>query len=98
MGATLQMTVTTHETQLLDLDLLRRDESWLMEKDRHQQSKLSSLGDCKPRKDPRIEKGYPQGRSGGIPFIGDRARNPVHQLLGVPVGAEPRTRRLHSRD
>ncbi|APW61121.1 AAA family ATPase [Paludisphaera borealis] len=65
-----QMIVTTHETHLLDLDLLRRDEIWFMEKDSQQQSRLSSLGDWKTRKDLRIEKGYLQGRFGGIPFIG----------------------------
>ncbi len=66
-----QMIVTTHETHLLDLDLLRRDEVWFIEKDRQQQSHLSSLGDLNVRKDLRIEKGYLQGRFGGIPFIGD---------------------------
>ncbi len=70
-GKCQQMIVTTHETHLLDLDLLRRDEVWFMEKDRHQQSRLSSLADWKARKDLRIEKGYLQGRFGGIPFIGD---------------------------
>jgi AAA15 family ATPase/GTPase len=70
-GGCRQMIVTTHETHLLDLDLLRRDEIWFMEKDKHQQSRLSSLVDWKPRKDLRIEKGYLQGRFGGIPFIGD---------------------------
>lgn len=70
-GKCQQMIVTTHETHLLDLDLLRRDEIWFMEKDRHQQSRLSSLADWKARKDLRIEKGYLQGRFGGIPFIGD---------------------------
>ncbi len=66
-----QMIVTTHETHLLDLKLLRRDEVWFIEKDAQQQSHLSSLADWNARKDLRIEKGYLQGRFGGIPFIGD---------------------------
>ena len=66
-----QMIVTTHETYLLDLELLRRDEIWFLEKDKHQQTRLSSLVDWKARKDLRVEKGYLQGRFGGIPFIGD---------------------------
>lgn len=70
-GKCQQMIVTTHETHLLDLDLLRRDEIWFVEKDHRQQSRLSSLADFKARKDLRIEKGYLQGRFGGIPFIGD---------------------------
>lgn len=65
-----QLIVTTHETHLLDLDLLRRDEVWFVEKDSKQQSQLHSLADLKIRKDLRIEKSYLQGRFGGIPFIG----------------------------
>jgi uncharacterized protein len=78
-----QMIVTTHETHLLDLDLLRRDEVWFVEKDRHQQSRLSSLGDWKARKDLRIEKGYLQGRFGGIPFIGDTKK--LMDMIQCPV-------------
>jgi AAA15 family ATPase/GTPase len=78
-----QMIVTTHDTHLLDLDLLRRDEVWFLEKDRHQQSRLSSLGDWKARKDLRIEKGYLQGRFGGIPFIGDTKK--LMDMIQCPV-------------
>jgi AAA15 family ATPase/GTPase len=78
-----QMIVTTHETHLLDLDLLRRDEVWFMEKDHHQQSRLSSLGDWKARKDLRIEKGYLQGRFGGVPFIGDTKK--LMDMIQCPV-------------
>jgi hypothetical protein len=78
-----QMIVTTHETHLLDLDLLRRDEVWFMEKDRDQQSRLSSLGDWKARKDLRIEKGYLNGRFGGIPFIGDTKK--LMDMIQCPI-------------
>lgn len=84
-GEPRQMIVTTHETHLLDLDLLRRDEVWFVEKDHdRQQSRLSSLVDFKPRKDLQIERGYLQGRFGGIPFVGDTKklldmiRSPAH--------------------
>lgn len=66
-----QMIVTTHETHLLDLELLRRDEIWFMEKDEEQKSKLISLANMNVRKDMRIEKGYLHGRFGGIPEIGN---------------------------
>ncbi len=82
-GKCQQMIVTTHETHLLDLDLLRRDEVWFMEKDRHQQSRLSSLADWKARKDLRIEKGYLQGRFGGVPFIGDTKK--LMDMIQCPV-------------
>lgn len=69
-GSCQQLIFTTHETHLLDLDLLRRDEIWFTEKDEQQQTQLYSLADMKVRKDLRIEKSYLQGRFGGIPFIG----------------------------
>lgn len=69
-GACQQMIVTTHETHLLDLDLLRRDEIWFVEKDDRQQSHLYSLTSMRVRKDLRIEKSYLQGRFGAVPFVG----------------------------
>ncbi len=73
-GADHQLIVTTHESYLLDRKLLRRDEVWFAEKDSQQQTHLHSLADMKIRKDTRIEKGYLQGRFGGIPFIGGMDR------------------------
>jgi hypothetical protein len=70
-----QMIVTTHETALLDLDLLRRDEIWFVEKDKNGASHLSSLAEFKPiRADLKISKGYLNGRFGAIPFLGDVRR------------------------
>lgn len=73
-GRCQQMIVTTHETHLLDQDLLRRDEVWFVEKDKKQQSKLTSLANMNVRRDMRIEKGYLHGRFGGIPVIGNTDR------------------------
>ena len=89
-----QMIVTTHETHLLDLDLLRRDEVWFVEKSRFQQSHLSSLGDWKARKDLRIEKGYLQGRFGGIPFIGDTKK--LMDLIQCPVDGKRNEKKTSS--
>lgn len=77
-----QLIVTTHETHLLDLDLLRRDEIWFAEKDKQQQTRLYSLVDMKVRKDLRIEKSYLQGRFGAIPFLGgtERLRDRVNSI------------------
>ena len=60
-GKCQQMIVTTHETHLLDLNLLRRDEVWFMEKDRHQQSRLSSLGGLERAKGSANREGLPTG-------------------------------------
>jgi hypothetical protein len=70
-GAPCQIVVTTHESHLLDLDLLRRDEIWFAEKDTDGASNLYSLTDFKVRKDRDIEKGYFEGRFGAVPFLGD---------------------------
>ena len=66
-----QLIFTTHETSLLNLDLLRRDEIWFVEKDQSGSSHLYSLASLKVRPDLKIERGYLQGRFGAIPFVGD---------------------------
>jgi uncharacterized protein len=66
-----QLIFTTHDTNLLDLDLLRRDEVWFVEKNNKGASHLYSLAEFKIRPDLKIEKGYLNGRFGAIPFFGD---------------------------
>ena len=65
-----QIIVTTHESNLLDLDLLRRDEIWFVEKDKDAASRLYSLVDFNIRKDLDIRKHYLFGRFGAVPFMG----------------------------
>lgn len=65
-----QLVFTTHESTLLDLDLVRRDGIWFTEKDQKGATQLYSLADFKVRKDLRIDKGYLQGRFGAVPFLG----------------------------
>ncbi len=64
-----QMIVTTHESNLLDLELLRRDEIWFTEKNNLGATNLFSLEEFSPRYDRDIMKGYLLGRFGGIPFL-----------------------------
>jgi uncharacterized protein len=64
-----QLIFTTHDTNLLDLELLRRDEIWFVEKDKQGSSSLYSLAEFKTRPDLKIEKGYLNGRFGAIPFF-----------------------------
>ncbi len=66
-----QLIITTHESNLLDLSLLRRDEIWFAEKDREQATHLYSLAEFQVRKDLEIRKHYLQGRFGAIPFLGN---------------------------
>jgi AAA15 family ATPase/GTPase len=69
-----QVIVTTHESNLLDLELLRRDEIWFVEKDKNGATSLYPLTDFKVRQDLEIRKHYLQGRFGAIPFLGDLDR------------------------
>lgn len=82
-----QLIVTTHETHLLDLDLLRRDEIWFVEKDERQQSRIYSLAEMRVRKDLKIDKGYLLGRFGAIPFVGGLDR--LQDLVDCPASEEP---------
>ena len=66
-----QLIFTTHNTNLLDLDIFRRDQIWFTEKNPSKGSTdLYSLIEFRPRKDKNIQKGYLAGRYGAIPFIG----------------------------
>lgn len=62
-----QLIFTTHESNLLNLDLIRSDEVWFVEKAHDGSSHLTSLSEYKPRED--VRKGYLQGRYGAIPFF-----------------------------
>ncbi|MEA3351143.1 MAG: AAA family ATPase, partial [Chloroflexota bacterium] len=66
-----QLIATTHESHLLDQDLLRRDEIWFVEKDQNGASHVYSLEEYAPRYDKDIEKGYMMGRYGAIPVFGN---------------------------
>jgi len=64
-----QLVFTTHDTNLLNTDTLRRDEIWFFTKQENGESKLKSLAEYDVRKDKKIDKGYLQGRYQGLPFI-----------------------------
>lgn len=64
-----QLLMTTHDNNLLDVDLLRRDEVWFAEKDRNQESHYFSLAEFKPRTLKSQGDYYLEGRFGGIPIL-----------------------------
>jgi len=64
-----QLIFTTHESCLLDQDILRPDEIWFCQKDLMGATQLYSLSDFKVHNTIDIEKGYLAGRYGGIPFL-----------------------------
>lgn len=66
-----QLIFTTHDTGVLDLNLLRRDQVWFAEKNEQtMETEIYALTEFSPRKGENIAKGYLQGRYGAIPFIG----------------------------
>jgi len=73
-GCNSQLVFTTHETYLMDFDLLRRDEVWFVDKDDSGQTSLFSLEDFNERGDRKIEKAYLEGRYGGIPVFSELIR------------------------
>ena len=67
-----QLIFTTHATNLLNLEILRRDQIWFVEKNpKNGNSELYPLDSFSVRKDENIQKGYINGRYGAVPFIKD---------------------------
>ena len=64
-----QLIFTTHESCLLDQDILRPDEIWFAQKDTEQATQFYPLSDFNIHKTANIENGYLNGRYGGIPFL-----------------------------
>lgn len=70
-GTCAQLIFTTHDTTLLSQKLLRRDQVWFMEKNTKSATRLYPLSDFSPRDSEAVERGYLNGRYGGIPFLKD---------------------------
>ena len=66
-----QLIFTTHESNLLDQDILRQDEIWFAEKNKTGSTELYPLSDFKEHHTIDIRKGYLNGRYGAIPFLGN---------------------------
>lgn len=76
-GTGAQLIITTHDTNLLRKDLLRRDQIWFAEKNCEGVSDLYSLVEYKVnqansvRNDASFSKDYLLGRYGAIPYFGN---------------------------
>jgi hypothetical protein len=66
-----QLVFTTHDANLLDSGLFRRDQVWFCEKNADGATELYSLWDFRPRKGENLRKGYLGGRYGAVPFLGE---------------------------
>jgi AAA15 family ATPase/GTPase len=68
-GIPCQIIATTHETHLMDLDLLRRDEIWFASKDSSNATVLFALAELNVRSDLRVRRRYMTGQLGAVPFL-----------------------------
>ncbi len=65
-----QLCFVTHDTNLLDNELLRRDQIYFAEKNQRGETSVYSLNEIKGvRNDSSLEKDYIKGKYGAIPFI-----------------------------
>lgn len=64
-----QLVFNTHDTNLLDTDILRRDQIWFTEKGDEGATRLFPLTDFRARKYENLERGYLQGRYGAVPAV-----------------------------
>lgn len=66
-GVESQLIATVHDSNVMDLDLLRQDEIWFVERQNDHSSKIYSLNKFKARFDKKVAKEYLLGRYGAIP-------------------------------
>ncbi|WP_448112513.1 AAA family ATPase [Mesorhizobium amorphae] len=83
-----QIIATTHDTNLLQAEFLRRDQVWFCEKDESGETDLFPLSDISVKKTDNIEKGYLQGRFGATPLSKTALRVLLREISEIHSGAE----------
>lgn len=77
-----QLIFTIHDATLLNADVLRRDQVYIVEKDASGQSNMLSLADYKGvRKGARLGKQYLDGLFGGLPMLDERIMRGIFNSL-----------------
>lgn len=69
-GSKTQLIVTLHDSNVMNLNLLRQDEIWFVERRENHSSEIYSLNKFKERFDRSVAKDYLLGRYGAIPNFG----------------------------
>ena len=65
-----QLIFSTHDTSILDQDLLRRDQIWLCGRDKRLETSVVPLSDFRIRDgDDNLERAYRAGRFGALPYV-----------------------------
>ncbi len=76
-----QLIFSTHNTNLLDLDMLRKDQIWFVNKKQDGGSDLYSLYDYSDFRDTMdVEKAYLQGRFDSVPIV-DNSEEKLHSII-----------------
>jgi AAA15 family ATPase/GTPase len=80
-SAKAQLIFSTHNTNLLDLNKLRKDQIWFVNKKENGGSDLYSLYDYSDFRDTMdVEKAYLQGRFDSIPIVDD-SKESLHSVI-----------------
>lgn len=79
-----QMIITSHNSNILDQKLLRKDQIWLVEKDELEVSHLTALSEYKFEESDTYEyaKNYLRGKYGAIPYIKELIGDVFIDILG----------------
>ena len=64
-----QLIFTTHNTELLNLELLRKDQLYFVDKQSDGVSELYSISDVGTRPTENVRKGYLLGKYGAVPDV-----------------------------
>jgi hypothetical protein len=93
-----QLVLTSHNTTLMDLNFMRRDEIWLMSLTGNRASRLSPIWQAPvpPRKRERVGNAYLRGRYGAVPQISPLQANSMPIIVKV-AGARKSRVNPHSR-
>ena len=67
-----QAIVTTHDTTLLNQEIIRRDQVWFTEKEPNGATRVHPLTEYKPKQGEALQRGYLAGRYGGVPILPSR--------------------------
>lgn len=70
IGASTQLIATLHDSNVMNLNLLRQDEIWFVERREDHSSEIYSLNKFKERFDHSVAKAYLLGRYGAVPNFG----------------------------
>ena len=78
-GNSCQIIATTHDYNIMDLDLFRQDEIWFVERQKDHSSSLYSLNKYKARFDKKVNNDYLLGKYGAVPqFLQKREQEVIN--------------------